>query len=84
MTATRRQQAGQLGGLVTRSRYDGQTITAAARAGQAARFARQVDALAAERGETLSPRERARRIEAARLAHMAKMRLARKPKAVGR
>lgn len=78
MSPTPRQLAGQRGGLVTRSRYDGRTITAAARAGQLARFAREVDAWAAARGERLSPDERAKRIDAAQQAHMAKMRIARR------
>jgi hypothetical protein len=84
MTATRRQQAGQLGGLVTRSRYDGPDDhgRGPGRAGGPLRAAGGHARRRARRDA--QPRERARRIEAARLAHMAKMRLARKPKAVGR
>jgi hypothetical protein len=78
MSQTARQAAGRLGGLVTRSRYDGRTITAAARAGQLARFGREVDAWATAHGERLSPQERAMRIDAAQKAHCARMRLARK------
>jgi hypothetical protein len=78
MSQTPRQAAGQLGGLITRSRYDGRTMTAPARAAQLARFGQQVDETATARGETLSPSERAARIEALRRAHCARMRLARK------
>jgi hypothetical protein len=75
---TPRQQAGRLGGLTTRSRHTGREMTAAARAGQLARFGREVDAAAEARGERLSAEERATRVAAAQRAWMLKLAMGRR------
>ena len=67
---------GRLGALVTLSRYDRREINAKARATFIASFADKAAASAAERGETLTPEEAARRGEFARRAHYQRMALA--------
>ncbi len=54
----------------------GKTSTKAATAASLSRFDRQVDDAAAARGESLTPEERARRVEWARRSHFAKLGLA--------
>src|SRR5436190_16885535 len=68
MTRAGRVAWGRIGGLETLARHGGQAMTAAARKAFLARFERDVD----PRGE-LDDRERAKRAEAARRAHMLKL-----------
>ncbi len=60
--------AGRIGGLTKAARHDGETLTAAARAGFLKRFEIEVDP-----NGVLTPEERSRRADAARRAHMARL-----------
>lgn len=60
--------AGRIGGLTKAARHRPEELTAAARVGFNERFVREVDP-----DGLLSPEERARRAEAAKRAHMARL-----------
>ncbi len=70
ITTTARSRAGHIGAMVTHSRHDARTTTAAARAAALARFDRAVDPT-----NSLTPAERSRRAEYARRAYFAKLAL---------
>ncbi len=74
ITTTARSRAGHIGAMVTHSRHDARTTTAAARAAARAaalaRFEREVDPTG-----SLAPAERSRRAEYARRAYFAKLAL---------
>jgi hypothetical protein len=71
------QARGQIGGRMTMITQGARQVAARARAGQRARWEREVDAAAAARGERLTPPERAARVAALQWVHCARMRAAR-------
>jgi hypothetical protein len=64
-----------MGGLMRSALHDGAEMTASARLAFHARFVRQAEEMAAQRGETLTEAEALRRGEALLRAHMARLSL---------
>lgn len=69
-TSAQRRLAGRLGGLATSATHDPRQMTAPARAAFASKFEREVPV------EVTDPAERARRADALRRAHFARLGLA--------